>query len=145
MPRGYKRGDKKNKWTTEQLEAAVAAVKSGQLKPYRAALQFGVPSSTLHDHLTGKSKKRYGGRPTVLSSSEEKEIVRICETLQQVGFPLTRDIVGAIIRDYLTDCGRPNPFRDSIPQNDWRWPIITERKQEHLPKCRAKCAGSKKN
>ena len=35
-----------------------------------------IPKSTLHDHLSGTSSKRYGGPPTVLTASEEKEIVR---------------------------------------------------------------------
>ena len=143
MPRKINR---KNKWSDEQLKAAVEAVNRGDLKPHGAAVKFGVPSSTLYDHLKGKSQKRYGGQPTVLSNTEEKEIVRICEILQEYGFPLTKDIVGGIIRDYLRDCERPNPFRDSVPQYDWWcgffkwWPELRERKLEHLTKCRAQGA-----
>ena len=143
MPRHYRRSNKKNNWSDRQLESALEAVKKGELNPHRAAMKYGVPSSTLYDHLKGKSKKRYGGPSTVLSPSEEKEIVRSCEILQGLGFPLTRDMVGLIIRDYLRNCDRPNPFKDSIPQQDWwsgffrRWPILSERKPEHLPKCRA--------
>lgn len=137
---------KKNKWSDKQLELALEAVNKGELKPHRAALKYGIPSSTLYDHLKGKSQKRYGGRPTVLSVQEEKEIVTICEVLQQFGFPLTKDIVGIIVRDYLKDCERPNPFKDSIPQYDWwrgffrRWPELSERKPEHLPRVRAQGA-----
>lgn len=138
-----KRNGKRNKWTGKQLELALEAVKKGEMKPHRAALKFGVPSSTLYDHLKGRSQKRYGGRPTVLSTQEEKEIVVSCEVLQQFGFPLTKDMVGIIVRDFLKANNRKNPFKDSMPQYDWwrgflkRWPRLRERKPEHLPKCRA--------
>ena len=143
MPRTYKRAGSRNKWTDEQLESAMKAVRKDKMKPHKAATMFGIPSSTLYDHLKGKSRKRFGGHPTVLSHVEEKEIARICEVLQQFGFPLTTDIVGIIIRDFLNDSERPNPFKDSVPGYDWwrgflrRWPNLAQRKPEHLPKCRA--------
>ena len=102
MPRKYTRGDRKNKWTDKQLELALDAVKKGEMNTHRAALKFGIPSSTLHDHVKGKSRKRFGGPPMVLTFSEEKEIVRVCETLQEFGFPLTKDIVSMI--SYVTTC-----------------------------------------
>ncbi len=51
----------------------------------------GIPASTLHDHSVGKSKRRYGGRGQVLTPTEEKEIERAYEVMQELGFPLTKD------------------------------------------------------
>lgn len=136
----------RNKWSDEQLQSAIEAVRNGQMKPHRAAVTYGIPPSTLYDHLKGKSKKRYGGKPTVLSNEEEKEIATVCEVLQQFGYPLTREIVGGIVKEYLLDRERPNPFRNSVPGPDWwrgylkRWPNLAERKPQHLPKCRAQGA-----
>lgn len=42
-----------------------------------------------------------GGRPTVLTSDEEKEIVTTCQILQELGFGVTRDIVTKVIAEYL--------------------------------------------
>ena len=146
MPRHYKRSSCKNKWTDEQLQAALQAIRSGEMKPYSAAIRFGIPSSTLYDHMHGKSKKRYGGRPTTLTDAEEKEIAIACQVLQQFGFPLTTDIVGVIVSEYLTTCGRKNPFKDSTPGYDWwcgflrRWPELSQRKPQHLPRHRAEGA-----
>ena len=46
-------------------------------KAQAAAKQYG---STLYDHINEKS--RYGGAPTVLTATEEKEIVMVCQVLQ---------------------------------------------------------------
>ncbi len=149
MPRKERRGEVKNKWTDAQLEMALAAVRSGEMKAHAAALKHGIPSSTFYDHLHGRSKKRYGGPPTVLSHEEEGEITVTCQVLQEFGFPLTKGIVGTIVADYLHACKRDNPFRNSTPQEDWwhgfmrRWPTLSERKPEHLQKCRAEGASSK--
>ena len=74
MPTVYKNKGEKNLWSDEQLHAAMEAVSSGELKAHAAAKQYGIPSSTLHDHIKGKSTKRHGCAPTVLTA-EEKEIV----------------------------------------------------------------------
>ena len=77
MPTVYKNKGEKNLWSDEQLHTAMKAVSSGELKAHAAAKQYGIPSSTqsstLHDHIKGKSTKRYGCAPTVLTA-EEKEI-----------------------------------------------------------------------
>ena len=127
------------------MEKAKQSVESGQLNTHKAGEMYGIPYSTLRDHLKGNSKKRYGGPPTVLSFEEEKEISTSCQVLQQFGFPLNIDTVGIIVRDYLKDCKRANPFKNSLPgyAGDWwegflrRWPNLVQRKPQHLPKHRA--------
>ena len=32
---------------------------------------------------------------------------------------IQKDIVGIVVRDYITACGRENPFRDSTPGYNW--------------------------
>ena len=143
MPRTHQRSQVKNKWSDVQLQAALEAARSKELSVRAAAAKFGIPHSTLHDHLTGKSQKRYGGPSTCLSQSEEKEIVLACQTLQQFGFPMTRDIVGKIVHDYLISTQRQHQFHNGVPGTDWwsgflkRWPTLSQRKPEHLPRNRA--------
>ena len=119
MPRSRKKAGTKNHWTTDQLDKAKEAVKSGQLNTNQAAEMYRIPYSTLRDHLKGNSKKRYRGPPTVLSFEEEKEISTSCQVLQQFGFPLNIDTVSIIVRDYLKDHKRANPFKNALPGYDW--------------------------
>ena len=143
MPRRYRTVNNRNHWTTGQLDKAKEAVENGEVNTNKAAKIYGIPYSTLRDHLKGNNKKRFGGRPTLLSFEEEKEISTSCQVLQQFGFPLNVDTVGIIVRDYLKECKRANPFKNSLPGYDWwegflrRWPKLVQRKPQHLPKHRA--------
>ncbi len=146
MPKTYIRKGIKNQWTDVQMTAAKKAVQSGELSIGRAAVKFGIPKSTLGDHVKGTSSKRYGGPRTILSAAEEKEIVTDCMVLQELGFPLTRDLVSITVRDFLKDQERDNPFKDGIPGYDWwnrflrRHPTLSERTPEHLQHQRARAA-----
>ena len=98
---------------------AVQAVKEKKIKISVAATQFGIPQSTLYDHVKGSSSKIGAGAPTILSRTEEKEIVVPLQVLQEMGFRLTKELAG--IKDYLHDQPlRPNPFKDGIPGKYWR-------------------------
>ena len=94
----------------------------------------------------GKASKVGAGRPTVFTEQEKKEIVISCQVLQGLGYGLTRDIVNDILRNFLKDLKRPNPFKDGTPGPDWRegflqrWPKLTERKPQHLSAKRATAA-----
>ena len=81
------------------MVAAMKAVQSKELSIRAAGAKFGIPSSTLHDHLRGTSTKRYDGAPTILTANEEKEIVTSCLVMQELGFPLTREFVSMALRD----------------------------------------------
>ena len=107
----------------------------------QATIKYSLPQTTLSDHLTGKSTKRYGGAPTVLSPEEEHEIVITCHVLADMGFPLNKDYVSLIIRDYVNEKYQENPFgSNGIPGSRWwecflpRWPNLRERKPQHISK-----------
>ena len=57
---------------------------------YSIVKKYGVPFSTLHDHLLKKDTQVGAGRPTILTHEEEREIVYPCQVLQEMGFGLTR-------------------------------------------------------
>ena len=81
--------------------------------------------------------------PTVLSTQVEREIALACTTLADMGFGLTKDLIDVVIVDYLKDNGIENPFAKNVPGKDWwqrfmkRWPILSERKPQHLSTKRA--------
>jgi hypothetical protein len=139
MPTKYIKKGSKNNWTEIQLAAAMDAVQQGKLSVRGASTKHGIPRSTLHDHLSGTSTKRYGGPSTVLTAEEEKEIVRSCLVMQEFGFPLNRELVSRVVKDFLADRDRSSLFTQGIPGRSWwsgffrRHPQLVERKPEHLP------------
>ena len=61
-----------------------------------------------------------------------------------MGFPLNKDYVDVVVKGYLKQIGRPNPFgEDGIPGDSWwkgflrRHPQLSKRKPQHLSKKRA--------
>lgn len=112
------------------------------------AKKYSIPKSTLHDHLHGKSKQVGAGGPTVLPPAVEKEIALACTALAEMGFGLTKDLVGVVIVDYLKSNNIPNPFVNDMPGKDWwqrfmkRWPILSERKPQHLSTKRAQAGNA---
>ena len=144
MVRTYKRKTS-TQYSSEALLAAVKAVKEQGMKRSAAARKFKVPATTLFDHISGKSSRIGPGKPTILSPAEEKELVVTLQVLQEIGFGLTKDLVGVVIHDYLKDQpARPNPFQHGVPGHDWwrlflkRWDSqLSMRKPQHLPTSQA--------
>jgi len=140
MVRTYKRKTS-TKYSAEALLAAVTAVKEQGMKRSAAARRFNVLASTIFDHVSGRYSRIGAGGPTILSSAEKREIVITLQVLQEMGFGLTKNLVGVVIHDYLKDQpARPNPFQHGIPGCDWwrlflkRWePQLSVRKPQHLP------------
>lgn len=77
-------------WTDAQQKAAIDGVHSG-LSIRTATAMYGIPRCPLDDYLTGKSTKRFGGPQLALPHKLEKEIVELCFSLQELGFPYRRD------------------------------------------------------
>lgn len=143
----YKKKGLKNKWTHKLLNEAIGKVQRKELTLRAAVETYGIPRSTLSDHVRGVSSKRYGGCSTVLTLDEEREIVVTCQVLAEMGFPLTRGYVEVVVRDYLQSEGRGSAFGSSgLPGRSWwegllsRWPSLAERKPQHLSRQRAQCA-----
>ena len=127
----------------ESLQAALREIqqKKQGVSVRSVAKKYGVPPSTLHRHVQAESNIG-AGQSTVLLPAEEKEIVYSCQVLQEMGFGMTREMVGAIVVDYLTTVGKDNPFHGQPGFKWWkgfqkRFPQLVDRKPQHLPKHRA--------
>ncbi len=75
-------------WTKEHLERAFISVKEDGMSVRHAAIEFGVPKSTLQDRLTGKVQ--FGttdGGKRYLSDTEEEELVSFFITVCQHWIP----------------------------------------------------------
>ena len=147
MVRTYKRKTS-TKYSAEALLATATAVKEQGMKRSAAARRFNAPATTIFDHVSGRYSRIGAGGPTILSPAEEREIVITLQVLQEMGFGLTKNLVGVVIHDYLKDQpARPNPFQHGIPGRDWwrlflkRWESqLSVRKPQHLPTSQATAA-----
>ena len=82
-------------YTTKDLRNALAEVREGS-SMRSVAHKYSIFPTTLHDHLSGKSSKVGSGGPTVLTSSEGRDIALTCMALANMGYGLTRDVVAVI-------------------------------------------------
>ena len=120
------------------MKNAIAACTDTGMKVREAARIYGVPKSTLHDHVSGKHTAIGAGSPTVLAQKYEQEIVLTCQVLAEMGFGLTKQLVERVVMEYIEENGIETPFHDGIPGKDWwsgfkkRWPSLTERKPPTL-------------
>ena len=126
----------------EVVTIAVAEVQAGA-SLRGTAVKFGIPRSTLHDHMTSQRKQVGKWGPTVLTHDEEREIALTCMTLADMGFGLTKAVVEVVVFEYLKDKSILNPFNDGVPGKDWWsrflkcWPCISQRRPQHLSSKRA--------
>ncbi|XP_019852802.1 PREDICTED: uncharacterized protein LOC109582507 isoform X4 [Amphimedon queenslandica] len=124
-------------YDNDQLMRAYEAVKDG-CSIRSAAEKFGVPRSTLSDHVSGKVQNgRHSGPERYLSDEEEKELVRFICKAARMGYAKTRKEVMSIVEKVLSYKGR----RVTLSNGWWvsfkqRYPSITLRTVEKLSYCR---------
>ena len=94
---------KRKKWTKEQMVKAMEAVRSGS-GINRAALDYGVPHTTLKDRLSGRVKDGVlPGPEPYLASEEEKELATFLVDCAAVGFGKTRREVMGIVEQVILE------------------------------------------
>ena len=77
----------------------------------KAAAQYGIPRSTLHDHVTEKAASSKRGPPTVLMPAEEQMLVDWALHMADIGYGRTREQLCATVKEILDKDGRENPLR----------------------------------
>ena len=86
----------KRKYEAHQLNEAIEEVKTGKMTISAASKKFGVPRSTLSDHIHDKVKGPQGG-PAMLSKEEEQALVDYMLYMSRHNFPVTRDDIRSTI------------------------------------------------
>ena len=93
-------------WDDESMQKAIAAVEQGTDSIRRAAEKYGIPRSTLHDHVSGKVDLRAKpGRDPYLSLEEEEELVSFLLKCAHIGYPHTRKQVMTLVQEFVNDKG----------------------------------------
>lgn len=84
---------KRARWTEKNLQAAMAAVKRGQLSQLAAANLYGIPRRTLRNHLeTGNLFKRLG-KSTIMNKEQENDLVQRILRFADMGTPITPRLI----------------------------------------------------
>jgi len=93
------------KYSADALAAAVSAVKRKELSMHAAAREYGIPRSTLIDHVAGRHLGPVGRR-TDLTPEDETHLVAYINHMDSVGLPATRWLikqkVGMMVKSYGT-------------------------------------------
>ena len=107
-----------------------------------AANFYGIPKTSLSDHVHGKTRTRKRGPTPVPKQEEEQALESYMIKMVDYGHPLTTEELRLKVA-FLTQ-GRVTPFKDGIPGNSWftwfkeRHPNLTTRQSQELEYSRAK-------
>ena len=90
-------------WDEVSMREAVGIVHSKGMSVSRAATLHGIPRSTLNDHCHGRVLPgARSGRPTILSSTEEQDLVQFLLSSAKIGYARTRSEVISIVERMLS-------------------------------------------
>ena len=111
MPKPY---DKK------ALDDAVQAVRSGECSLRKAALHYGIPKSTVQDHVHGNVQEgRSAGRQTALPAELELQMASKIQDAAEKGFGISRAQLAIRAARVATLSGVQTPWVNGIPGKDW--------------------------
>ena len=107
-PTLYSRPGKYRTWADndQKLNRVVESVIGGQFSLRRAAEEFNVPRSRLHDHVTGKVVSTgHGGQPKYLTVAEEEELEEFLVGCASVGFARSGQQVLQLVQEVVNRKG----------------------------------------
>ena len=80
-------------------ESSLLKAKSSGVSYRRAAAMYGIPTTTLFDHMTGRVEVgAHPGPKPYLSFEEEEELASFLEQTAEIGYPRTRSHVLALVQ-----------------------------------------------
>lgn len=105
-------------YSHETLEKVEIAVKCGQLSIRKAAAEFHVPKTTVHDHVTGKIEVSVKpGRPPALSLEVEGKIVKTAMDAAACGFSISRAMLQCKTGQLVQRMKLNTPVKNGVPEN----------------------------
>ena len=141
-----KRPKRYKEWSDVSMENALRAVKEGEMGVNRAALEFGIPKTTLKDRLSGRVQHgKAPGKAPYLNKQEEEELYNYLVKSAKLGYPKTRVEVMGLVRKTLA---AKQASLDNFKGKGWwqrfleRWPKLTLRKGDALAQVRAEATNA---
>lgn len=105
-------------YSDEKVAKCLSAIEKGTTHR-QAALEFGIPRSTILNKLSGKYNKPVGGQST-FSQEEEAMFEKCVISMSDHGFPVNEADLRHVVKDYLSKIGRTvHRFTDNYPGRDW--------------------------
>ena len=99
LSQSYSRPGKYKPWDDDCMQKALQAVKLDGASVRKAAMEYGVPKSTLGDRVSGRvTHGTVSGPPKYLSEQEEEELVRFILGCVSVGYPKTRKEILSLVQ-----------------------------------------------
>lgn len=106
-------------YTEENLQAALALVKSGQISLREASAMYGISKSTLNRKQHMKNMNNVG-RPSGLTEANEEALVNGLIAASKWGFPFTSLDIRCIVKSFLDSNGlRVIFFKNNMPGTAW--------------------------
>jgi len=105
---------KRCNYDKDNLLRAINIVKHGE-SIAAASRRYNVPESIIRAHVKGKYSMKKPGPHTVLSETEEKNLVKWIFHCAEKGFPITKEHLLESVRLLFIELGRENPFTNGIP------------------------------
>ena len=96
-------------YSTDSIQAAVSAVRKKQLSTRKAAIEFGVPRTTLQRHISHCQNKidlHDIGRKRALSNDDEDALSAHLMYMASQGVPATRGVVRQKVREIVALSGK---------------------------------------
>ncbi|XP_053381705.1 uncharacterized protein LOC123536821 [Mercenaria mercenaria] len=141
MPKNY---------TEEDLFRAVSAVKRNQLTVTQAAKEYGLPRTTLTDHIKYPESKTKKGPQKQLNKEESDGLVAFVLYMAGQGFPMTRRMVRCYVQEIVRRSGRTTLFNlEKGPSDEWfrklkaDYPQLAFRKPENRERGRSRMSNKK--
>ena len=142
MPRNYVK--KRIPVKEDSLKKAQDEVKAGRMSINFASKHFAVPKTTLLSRLKNPHQVRVG-RPTALSTEDEKYIVLAIQYCSDLGWPIGKDQVLDMVQEYVKIIKLKTPFTLDRPGDEWYLSFrkrykteVSLRKPETVTSARAK-------
>ena len=110
---------KRQKYDVSVIEKVVPLIKTNAITLSQASKVYGIPKTTLHDHVHNKYQNHSVGVKPVLSQEEEERVARWAVHMSKIGFDRTRQELAVTIKKIIDEDGRPTPFKDNKPGKHW--------------------------
>ena len=105
---GSKRPEKYKQWNDGRMERAIDAVRNQGLTVRRAAEEYSIPKSTLHDRLSGRVQAgACSGPPKYLTDEEENELEEFLVGCASVGYARSCQQVIQLMQEVVIRKGLP--------------------------------------
>ena len=131
------------RWSPDNLEQAIAAVRDGHLSLRGSSRMYGIPKSTLGDILRGKSSVGLSSRGNhLLNDEEEASVAGWLVTMAKAGRHVKVKEVLDTVKAILDKSGRSVPrLKDNLPKGSWWYGFLARHEEVAAIRKQSKAEG----